>query len=236
MNTSDSNDSCAMLTILQFDDLPPLGSGTNPPDIGPMPLFSPYHRFYFSSGFYVLPPPPAPFDPSSGNLMIQFTPSSISNTSDPGEPSDTAIISVGPQTSSPCFPFNFNGFSLGCNSTGSPCVFNFTGLRFDEQSQQEKEVAWLTLNVPACPAMNHCQLVPVTFTGFERLTSVQISLKVDDVAKRWWADDLSLGWSDNQCEKAVCRSKVRDSVRKRDVAASRRRVASRPLDFALFRG
>ncbi|KAI1411531.1 hypothetical protein F5Y13DRAFT_165186 [Hypoxylon sp. FL1857] len=202
-----------------------------------MPLFSPYHRFYFSSGFDVLPPPRAPFDPSSGNLMIQFTPSSITNTSDPDVPSDTATISVGPQTSSPCFPFNFNGFSLGCNSTSSPCVFNFTGLRFDQESQREKEVAWLTLNVPACPSMNHCKLVPVTFTGFDRLTSVQISLKVDDEAKRWWADDLSLGWSDNQCDTAVCRSKVRDSIGKRDgVSSRRRRAALRPLDFALFRG
>ncbi|KAI1385214.1 uncharacterized protein F4822DRAFT_337519 [Hypoxylon trugodes] len=214
-----------------FDDLPPLGGGSKA-----MPLFSPYHRFYFSSGFDVLPPPPAPFDPSSGNLMIQFTPSSISNLTEPGVPSDTAKISVGPQISSSCFPFNFNGFSLGCDSQESPCVFNFTGLRFDEQSRQEKEVVWQTASVPGCPSMSHCKLSPVVFTGFDRLTSVQISLKVDDVPKTWWADDLSLGWSDNQCEKADCRSKVRDTTRKRDDGSKDRKSRSRLLDFAQFRG
>lgn len=168
--------------------------------------------------------------------MLQFTPSSISNLSDPGMLADTAQISVGPQTSSSCFPFNLNGFSLGCDSKDSPCVFNLTGLRFDEQSQQEKEVASTTVNVPACAAMSHCELVPVKMEGFERLTSVNITLHVDGEARTWWADDLALGWSDNQCEKAVCRSKVRDSVRKRDGAPGSRKAASRPLDFALFRG
>ncbi|KAI0880938.1 uncharacterized protein GGS22DRAFT_173811 [Annulohypoxylon maeteangense] len=215
-----------------FDDLPPLGSGSDP-NVGPMPLFSPYHRFYFSPGFSVLPPPPAPYDPSSGKLMIQFTPPSLSNLS---EPDATAQISVGPQTSSDCFPFNFNGFSLGCNSTDSPCSFNFTGMRFDEQAQQEKEVVSLTIEVPACPSLSNCKLIPIEFTGFEKLTSVLINLKVDDKPKTWWADDLALGWSDNQCEKAVCRSKVRDTVRKRDGISSIRRAISRPLDFALFRG
>ncbi|KAI1458558.1 hypothetical protein F4805DRAFT_117741 [Annulohypoxylon moriforme] len=218
--------------LLTFDDLPPLGSGSDP-NVGPMPLFSPYHRFYFSPGFAVLPPPPAPYDPSSGKLMIQFTPPSLSNLSDPDA---AAQISVGPQTSSDCFPFNFNGFSLGCNSTDSLCSFNFTGMRFDPEIQQEKEVVWLTVEVPACPSMSHCKLVPIEFTGFERLTSILINLKVDGKPKTWWADDLALGWSDNQCEKAVCRSKVRDSVRKRDGTSNIRRVISRPLDFALFRG
>ncbi|KAI2627550.1 hypothetical protein GGR54DRAFT_419230 [Hypoxylon sp. NC1633] len=221
-----------------FEDLPPLGvgSGVDPDDVKPMPMFSPYHRFYFSQGFDVLPPPPAPFDPSSGNLMLQFTPSSITNVSEPDVPADAAVISVGPQASSTCFPFNFNGFSLGCDSKGSPCDFNITGLQFDHDSQKEREVSWLTVSVPACPSMDHCKLVPVKFRGFEQLTSVQITLTVDDEAKTWWADDLALGWSDNRCEKAVCRSKVRDSVRKRDGASNTRKATSRPLDFALFRG
>ncbi|KAG4222338.1 hypothetical protein PC116_g29187 [Phytophthora cactorum] len=201
-----------------------------------MPMLSPHHRFYFSQGFSVLPSPPTPFVPSSGNLMLQFTPSSISNLSDPSVPRDTARISVGPQASSACFSFNLNGFSLGCDSKDFPCAFNFTGLRFDQQSQQEKEVAWLTVDISACPAADNCELVPVVFKGFDNLTSVQVALKVGEKAKIWWADDLALGWSDNQCEKAICRSKVRDSVRKRDGFTGGRKPRSRLLDFALFRG
>ncbi|KAI1763683.1 hypothetical protein GGR53DRAFT_357279 [Hypoxylon sp. FL1150] len=201
-----------------------------------MPLFSPYHRFYFSQGFSVLPPPPAPYDPSSGNLMLQFTPGSLLNQSDSDASSDSATISVGPQTSSVCFPFNLYSFSLGCDSRDAPCVFNITGLRFDHQSQQETEVAWETAEVEACTKEIGCKLVPVKLTGFEKLTSFRITLKVNDKVRMWWADDLALGWSDNQCEKAVCRSKVRDSVSKRDEVVGGRKAASRLLDFALFRG
>lgn len=201
-----------------------------------MPLFSPYHRFYFSQGFNVLPPPPAPYNPSSGNLMLQFTPGSLLNQSDSDLPSDSATISVGPQTSSACFSFNLYGFSLGCDSRDAPCVFNFTGLRFDERSQQETEVAWETTVVEACPDEGGCKLVPVKLAGFEKLTSFRVTLKVDNKFRMWWADDLALGWSDNQCEKAVCRSKVHDSVSKRDEVPGSRKATSRLLDFALFRG
>ncbi|KAI4861472.1 hypothetical protein F4820DRAFT_65929 [Hypoxylon rubiginosum] len=201
-----------------------------------MPLFSPYHRFYFSQGFSVLPPPPAPYDPSSGNLMLQFTPGSLLNQSEQGTAPDSATISVGPQTSSACFPFNLYSFSVGCDSRDKPCVFNFTGLRFDERSQQETEVVWETAEVEACPKSSHCKLVPVELVDFEKLTSFQVTLNVNDKPRMWWADDLSLGWSDNQCEKAVCRSKVRDSVSKREDVPGGRKVISRALDFALFRG
>lgn len=167
--------------------------------------------------------------------MLQFTPSSISNISDPDVPLDTAKISVGPHSSSTCFAFNFYGFSLGCESKDSTCSFNFTGLRYDQLSEKEKEVAWSTVDIPACSTADHCKLVPVAFKGFEQLTSVLITLEVDGQARLWWADDLALGWSDNQCEKAVCRSKVSNSI-KRNEASGSRKATSRPLDFALFRG
>ncbi|KAI1773767.1 hypothetical protein F4818DRAFT_101082 [Hypoxylon cercidicola] len=199
-----------------------------------MPLFSPYHRFYFSQGFNVLPPPPAPYDPSSGSLMVQFTPGSLLNQSETSM--DSATISVGPQTSSACFPFNLYSISLGCDSIDAPCVFNFTGLRYNERSQQETEVAWETAEVEACPEASHCKLVPAELIGFEKLTSFQVTLKVNGKPRMWWADDLALGWSDNQCEKAICRSKVRDSVSKRAETPGSRKAASRALDFALFRG
>lgn len=97
-------------------------------------------------------------------------------------------------------------------------------------------MVWETAEVEACPKSSHCKLVPVELVDFEKLTSFQVTLNVNDKPRMWWADDLSLGWSDNQCEKAVCRSKVRDSVSKREDVPGGRKVISRALDFALFRG
>ncbi|KAI0157090.1 hypothetical protein GGR52DRAFT_565220 [Hypoxylon sp. FL1284] len=168
--------------------------------------------------------------------MLQFTPGSLSNQSDADALSDSATISVGPQTSSTCFPFNLYSFSVGCDSKDAPCSFNFTGLRFDGGAQQEKAVAWKTAVVEACPETAHCKLAPVKLDGFEKLTSFQVALKVNGESRMWWADDLALGWSDNGCEKAVCRSKVRDSVLKRDETPESHKMESRRRSFALFRG
>ncbi|KAI1498444.1 hypothetical protein F5X99DRAFT_393560 [Biscogniauxia marginata] len=181
-------------------------------------MFSPYHRFWFSPGFDRLPPPPDPFNPSSGKLMLQFTPASISNITEPEVPLDAAKISVGPRRGSPCFPFNFYGISLGCDSKAAPCVFNFTGLRYDYQSKQETATVSQTASVFACLTTENCKLSPIVVSGFEDLTSVLITSKVDGEDKTWWADDLTLGWFDNSCKQAVCRSKVRNTTRKRDLA------------------
>ncbi|KAI1487410.1 hypothetical protein F5X96DRAFT_681247 [Biscogniauxia mediterranea] len=179
-------------------------------------MYSPYHRFWFSPGFDRLPPPPDPFKPSSGNLMLQFTPATISNITEPGVPLDAAKISLGPQRVSSCLPFNFYGISLGCDSRSSPCVFNFTGLKYDDQSQKETAVVSQVVEISACQTMENCELFPVAVYGFEDLTSVLITLKVNGEDKKWWADDVALGWFDNNCKQAVCRSKVRNTTRKRD--------------------
>ena len=149
--------------LLKFDDLPPLGvtPGQDPHNIKPVPMYSPYHRFWFSPGFNRLPPPPDPFKPSSGMLMLQFTPSSISNITEPGVPSDAAKISLGPQSVSSCLPFNFYGISLGCDSRTAPCVFNFTGLKYDDQSRQETAVISQSVDVSACQDTENCELFPV---------------------------------------------------------------------------
>ncbi|KAI1338116.1 hypothetical protein F5Y15DRAFT_417169 [Xylariaceae sp. FL0016] len=202
-----------------LDDLPPLGvgAGVDPHSLQPMPMsiFNPYHRFWFSQGFSVLPPPPDPYVPSSGDLMLQFTPPNSSNESVPGSPLDAAQIGLGPQASSPCFLFNFHGISLGCDSDRDVCQFTFTGMKYDSQSKMEKDAMVQTVNVTACPAMNKCKLTPVAVSGFNSLSSILITGKVDDQAKIWWADDIALGWSDNDCNHADCRSKVRDSILKR---------------------
>ncbi|KAI0469654.1 hypothetical protein GGR56DRAFT_666192 [Xylariaceae sp. FL0804] len=205
-------------------------------DVKPMPMLSPYHRFYFSEGFNVLPPPPDPYVPSSGHLMLQFTPESITNVSVPDVPRDAAKISLGPQTSAPCFSFNFYGVSLGCDSKDSHCQFTFSGMRYDHTAAQEIEATSQIVNVSGCSAMANCRLTPVHVTGFHALSSILITSKVDGQEKPWWADDMTLGWSDNTCTQAVCRSQVPDPIMKRAEVMASQKAASKRAGFGLFWG
>lgn len=180
-----------------------------------MPMFSPYHRFWFTDGFDVVPPPTGRYNPSSGNLLLQFVPPSLSSSAVSDTRWDAGKISVGSKMSERCWRFNFHDVNLGCDSTGPDCVFNVTGARFDQDSGSEQQVISETVHVQACPLLQDCDLARVSFGGFDELTSILITLKVDGQAKTWWADDFRLGWSNNTCDAAVCRSKVRDSIRGR---------------------
>lgn len=110
-----------------------------------------------------------------------------------------------------CFSFNFYGASFGCDSEGPGCDFNFTGYRYDAASQSTKPVFTQQKTVSACPTLKSldCILTPVTLdSAFQNLDSVSIDLTVGGVPKIWWMDDLRLGWSDNTCEKGMCRAKA----------------------------
>ncbi|GAW17230.1 hypothetical protein ANO14919_066840 [Xylariales sp. No.14919] len=213
--------------IQNFDDLPPQSPGPkgNPK---PMPIFTPYHRFYYSGGFTVLPPPAARFKPSSGNLMLQFTPSSISNTSEPGVPPDTADISVGPQQLATCFSFNFTSVSLGCDSV-VPCSFKFTGFRYDRFRKGPVEVTSQVASVPACTETENCALTPIAFSGFNELTSVTIKAQTNGKPTAWWADDFAFGWFDNSCEAGMCRSMIPNGITKPSWSVTGRQAASKLL-------
>lgn len=190
-----------------MDDLPALSSASGTD--GPMPMFSPYHRFWFSSGFKVAPPPKARFQPSSGNLMLQLTPSNNSSADVPGE---IPSFGTGPSQSTQCFAFNFYGAMVGCDSEESPCVFTFTGMRLDEASEKSTKTLTQAIHVPACEQMENCKLQHISVDGFTDVTSINVTVKADNEDRTWWVDDLELGWSDNSCESATCRSHVRDTV------------------------
>ncbi|KAI3338009.1 hypothetical protein F4824DRAFT_488906 [Ustulina deusta] len=207
-----------------FDDLPPQNAGPKD-DPKPMPIFTPYHRFYYSGGFTVLPPPAARFKPSSGNLMLQFTPSSISNTSQTGIPPDTADISVGPQQLATCFSFNFTRVSLGCDSKEVPCSFTFTGFKYDQLKQVAVEVTSQTVSVPVCEEAMNCTLTPITVVGFNDITSVTVKAQVDGKPAIWWADDFTFGWFEDSCESGICRSRVPNGITKPDWSVTGRRAA-----------
>jgi hypothetical protein len=165
-----------------------------------MPLFSPYHKFYFSAGFVVVPPPTDPYLPASGKLLLEFHPQT--NWS-----SDTsAQIGNSFTETSGCFNFNARGTNLGCDSNSSDCDWMFTGLRYNFATGVEDKVTFQNLSTPACPAMKDCTLVPVTFDNtFKNLTSIIIDGTVAGVKRNWWIDSIDLSWYDNSCLKGLCR-------------------------------
>ncbi|KAJ2972962.1 hypothetical protein NUW58_g9063 [Xylaria curta] len=224
------------LRTQDFDDLPPdnMKPGENPK---PVPIFSPYHRFYYSGGFTVLrTTPKSRFKPSSGSLMLQFTPSSISNTSEQGIPPDTADIGIGPQKLTSCFSFNFTRIGIGCDSDGTPCSFAFTGFKYDRFKQTAVTVASQNLSIPACLATENCVLTPITVSGFDDLTSITIKAEVNGRPTIWWADDLAFGWFKGTCESAICRSSVPDGIGKPGWTVTGRRAASRVMKLLGARG
>ncbi|KXH26631.1 hypothetical protein CSIM01_02932 [Colletotrichum simmondsii] len=183
--------------VLDFDDV---SSG---------PLFNPYHRFWFSKGFLVGPPPLMPFLPSSGGRLVEFVPPILSNTSSDDVSGDTAQIGMGKLASSPCFQFDFFGMNLGCHPDSAVpnqlCVFTFTGYRWDATNATETEAVSQKAWVNACNQSSGCPLTPFSAVDFTDLSSILITLQVDGKPQVWWSDDIRVGWSKNDCATANCR-------------------------------
>ncbi|KAK0736650.1 hypothetical protein B0T21DRAFT_367310 [Apiosordaria backusii] len=170
-----------------------------------MPVPFPYHRFFFSNGFSVVPPPRTKFKPSSGDQLIQHN-SSVS---------PVAEFGLAQLRSNPCFQFSFLGVSLGCDSTNDPCVFNITGLRWN--GTDDVVEARHTFEVAACSKKTDCSLSHQILNSaaelpFSNLTSLNISLTVAGKPETWWADDLQIAWADNDCTAAACRSLVPNTI------------------------
>ena len=196
-----------------------------------MPIFTPYHRFYYSGGFTILSPRATRFKPSSGDSMVQFTPSSISNTAQPGVAPDMADISVGPQQLRDCFSFNFTKVDLGCDSKEAPCLFTFNGFKYDRLKQTVTKVTSQTSSVPACLEAMNCSLTPVSFSGFDDITSITVEAQADGEPVIWWADDFTFGWFEDSCESRVCRSTVPNSITKPSWSVTGRRAAMKIMSL-----
>lgn len=191
-------------------------------DLSPVPMYSPYHRFTWSERFRVFSSSACPYESSSGDLMIEF--SALTKTY------EVAEISVGALRVKPCFRFDFTSLRVGCASTGASCEFNVTGLTWDFDIQAMVTVASHSFSTRACSAQKECKLGSITAdasTGLTNLTSVLIDVTAGGQPQTWWADDLTLTWTDSSCESAVCRSGVRDFVPKR----GRRHGQTRVLDI-----
>jgi len=196
----------------QFDDIPPLSISKQSANIGPEPVFNPYHQFDFSDGFTVVPPPTDPYLPSSPPLLLEFIADFNVNGTNPQAGPDTAEegfsgqISNGDHALTGCFTFNAYGASFGCNSTGPDCDFTFTGLRYNSSSGEEYSVTSQNYSISACPALSKCtlMLIPLDNT-FVDLNAIQINATVAGAPAMWWMDDLRLGWFNNSCTAGLCR-------------------------------
>lgn len=197
----------------------PTGHKAN--DVLPVPMYSPYHRFTWSEGFRVFPSSACPYKASSGELMIEYSASTKNY--------EVAQVGVGGLSDNSCFRFDFTSLHVGCASTEASCNFNVTGLTWDSNSQTTVPVASHTFSTQACAEQNGCNLGSITAdgsSGLTNLTSILIEVTAGGMPATWWADDLTVTWSDPSCEAALCRSGIRDLVPKR----GRRHGQNRGLD------
>ncbi|KAM5341667.1 hypothetical protein ACJ41O_014698 [Fusarium nematophilum] len=191
------------------------------------PLFNPVENVWFSGGFLIAPPTsqqPQPYIPSSGGQIVEFVPPSLSNTTT-SEFSDVAQIGMGPHASSPCFRFNFFGARLGCDAQGAEkwCEFEISAYRYNKTSSREESIAWSeTKYVPVCPTFSGggYELTPIELEGYTDLSSVLITLRVGQEVRVWWGDDFRVGWTDNSCVAAACRTSVPSHRVKRETVVS----------------
>lgn len=136
-----------------------------------------------------------------------------------GASQPAAKITVGTLQANPCFRFDFTSFRVGCAATGTDCKFNITGLSWDEEAQTEVIVGSQFDTSPGCHGpcgVDYLsELVADESANLTNLTSLLVDVTADGQSQKWWADDLTLTWTDTSCEMATCRSNVRDTVPKR---------------------
>ncbi|ATY64749.1 hypothetical protein A9K55_005149 [Cordyceps militaris] len=200
----------------------------------PGPLLNPASDLWFSEGFLVAPPsspPSTAYFSSSGHQLVEFLPPALVPDAPFDGAGDTAEIGIGPNEISPCFRFNFYGASLGCAAEGVEqwCEFEFSAYTYNETLGSETSLSWSeTKRVPACPnfPQGPCPLIPVQLDGYNNVTSILVTVRVGLELRAWWGDDFQIGWTDNTCEAASCRTSAVSRRAKREAfsRASRRGV------------
>jgi hypothetical protein len=124
-----------------------------------------------------------------------------------------AGLSTDLQKSQPCLSFDFHSAIVGCEYGNSrTCEFNLTGLRYDPESRKEMAVASSFFNLIACESLHNCQMQEVTVEGFRNISAIVLRATAGGKERSWWANDLSLGWSNNTCESASCRARLLETA------------------------
>ena len=225
-------------------------AGPNSEEAHPILASSLHRRFWFSPGFGVPHTQRETNTTSARNMTTAVTTANtthainatnatnvtypmpqLNSTLGPSQPSfnvssSSGKFGLGHQKSNFCFRFNYYGSTIKCLSDGPDCVFSITGLRYDYETRQESPVVSQTVHVPTCLS-EQCYPARTEVHGFKNLTSVITTVTISGRSGDWRMDDLSLGWSDNTCEAANCRSTIPDTVQKRDQGVSDRKKVLR---------
>jgi hypothetical protein len=142
--------------------------------------------------------------------MLEFLPSFVIGVDGSGfntaEKGFAGQISDGDHGLTGCFTFNIYSVTIGCNSTGLPCDFTFTGLHYEVGTAAVTSITSQSITIPACQGLVNCRLEQVVLDHtFVDLNAVQIKAAVDGAPIGWWMDDLQLGWFNNSCSTGLCR-------------------------------
>ncbi|KAK4209105.1 hypothetical protein QBC37DRAFT_295267, partial [Rhypophila decipiens] len=183
-------------SVLTFDDVQPSNDTSSDTQVS-VDIPSTYRRFQLSGGFSVVASSNSRYAASSGNQMIAYSASSA----------PIAQINLADQGSNACFSFDFLGISLGCNATGADCNFAITGVQWN--GTHEIAQASKTMQIAGCTETSNCTMLHQSLDSaaasqFTNLTALNISLTVDGQPQAWWADDMSVAWTDNTCEGTSC--------------------------------
>ena len=96
---------------------------------------------------------------------------------------------------------------MGCDSVGPYCGWQFTGVQFNHETQEYKEVATQFLSTASCPGLEDCKLTDVVLLDdFTHLHALRVNVTVVGEPKNWWMDDLKLEWANGSCDARLCRS------------------------------
>jgi len=166
-----------------------------------------------------------PFKPSSGSFIGVFTPSSQAR---------VARVGVGMLATTQCFRFDFQGVRVGCEGSEERCTVTITGSRWN--GTHEATTGSTSLDVRPCSNGEDCLLSSKIIRStegvlFTNLTSVSIAAEINGEPRRLWADDVQMAWTANNCDAAVCRSQVRNSIMGRSRLSSVVSGARRFLRF-----
>ncbi|EFQ97543.1 hypothetical protein MGYG_00584 [Nannizzia gypsea CBS 118893] len=192
---------------ISFDDLPVYSPGKNQTAAFP-PIFSPYHHFFFSSGWSYGPPSAGPFAPVSYPHIGIHVPTKRNG----GKTQSKGIFGGGSRASQRLFWFDAFSAEVGCDNGNSThtCELTIQGLKYSAESGTEVRAGITKFAIPPCHESKHCTLTDVLFgDGFNGLSGIEIEAQVAGRAVMWYIDDILLRWHDDTCAAGIKRQRSR---------------------------